>query len=202
MVVIGLTGNIGTGKSTVSAMLAELGAKVIDADKLGHEILKAGSPAWRELVAVFGRGILRPDNEVDRQKLASLVFGNPDSLRRLDEITHPRIFQAVKDRLEEWRKQGVKVAVIEAPLLLEADWTTSVVDQIWVTVAPEAIIVQRLREQKGIPRESVLARLRSQLPPEDKIGRADVVIDTSGDLKHLRARVTELWRQLNADDAV
>jgi len=134
MKVIGLTGGIGSGKSTVSQFLAELGALILDADRVGHEALKPDTEVWRELVAAFGQQILTPDGNIDRAKLGDIVFGNPESLSQLNQIMHPRMYDTVKAQLEEYRRQGVDVVVLEAPLLIEAGWT-SLVDEIWVTQA-------------------------------------------------------------------
>ena len=116
MKVIGLTGGIGSGKSTVSQFLAELGAVILDADKVGHEALKSESEVWRKVVAAFGKQILTPDGDIDRGKLAEIVFGNAESLLRLNQIMHPRMYDMVKAQLEEYRRQGVEVVVLEAPL--------------------------------------------------------------------------------------
>jgi len=129
MKVIGLTGGIGSGKSTVSQFLAELGAVILDADRVGHEAFKPDTDVWREVVAAFGRQILTTNGDVDREKLGETVFANPESLLRLNQIMHPRIYEMVKARLEEYRRQGVSVVVLEAPLLIEAGWS-SVVDEV------------------------------------------------------------------------
>jgi len=198
MKVIGLTGGIASGKSTVAGFLAELGAVVIDADKVGHEVFKPDTEPWREVVTAFGTGILKPNGEIDRSKLGEIVFGNPDSLARLNQIMHPRINDMVKAQIEEYQRQGVDLVVLEAPLLLEAGWT-SLVDEVWVTVAPESIVLRRLKKKTGMSREQSLARIRSQLPSEERIKRADVVIDTDCSLDEVRAKVKELWQKLALD---
>jgi len=193
--VIGLTGGIGSGKSTVSQFLAELGAVIIDADRVGHEAFKPGTELWREVVAAFGRQIVTPNGDIDRKKLGEIVFGNAESLLRLNQIMHPQMYDMVKAQLEEYRRQGVKVVVLETPLLIEADWT-SLVDEVWVTVAPEATVLKRLQERTGLSKEESLARIRSQLPSEERIKRADVVINTDCSLDEVKTRVTELWDRL------
>ena len=120
MKVIGLTGGIGSGKSTVSKFLKELGAVILDADKVGHEAFKPDTEAWREVVAAFGKQILALDGDIDRKKLGEIVFGNYEALARLNQIVHPRIYALVKAEIEEYRRQGVEVVVLEAPLLIEA----------------------------------------------------------------------------------
>ncbi len=194
MKVIGLTGGIGSGKSTVAAFLAELGAAVIDADRVGHEVLSRGSEAWQQVVATFGRQILNPDGEIDRSRLGGIVFGNPGALSKLNSIMHPPIGEMVAARLKQYRQQGVAVVVIDAPLLIEAGWT-SLADEVWVTVAPEATILKRLEKMGLSPAESG-ARIRSQLPGKERVKRAGTVIDTDCSLDELKARVTNLWQEL------
>jgi len=195
MKIIGLTGGIGSGKSTVSRFLAELGAVIIDADKVGHEAFKPDTRAWREVVAAFGRQILTPDGDIDRERLGEIVFGNPDSLAQLNRIMHPRLYDIVKAQLEEYRRQGAEVVVLEVPLLIEAGWA-SLVDEVWVTVASEATVLKRLQEGVGLSKPQALARIHSQLSSEERVKHADVIIDTDCDLDELRARVEKLWRGL------
>ncbi len=197
MKVIGLTGGIGSGKSTVSQFLAELGAVILDADRVGHEALKPGTEVCREVVAAFGRQILTPGGNIDRAKLGGIVFDNPESLSQLNRIMHPRMYDMVKARLEEYRRQGAGVVVLEAPLLVEAGWT-SLVDEVWVTVASEATVLRRLKRRTGLSESESLARIRSQLSLEERIKHADVVINTDCSLDELKARVGELWRELDA----
>jgi len=195
MKVIGLTGGIGSGKSTVSQFLAELGAVILNADEVGHEAFKPDTEVWRQLIAAFGRRIVTPDGNIDRKKLGNIVFGNPESLSRLNQIMHPPMYDIVKDQLEEYRRQGVDVVVLEAPLLLEAGWT-SLVDEVWVTTAPEATALKRLEERSGMSQAESLTRIRSQISSEERRRHADVVINTDCDLDELKARVRELWQKL------
>ncbi len=195
MKVIGLTGGIGSGKSTVSQFLAELGAVILDADKVGHEVLKPDTEVWRKVVAAFGRQILTPGGDIDRAKLGEIVFSKPESLSQLNQIMHPRMYDMVKAQLEEYRRQGVDVVVLEAPLLIEAGWT-SLVDKLWVTVASESTVLRRLRERTGLSQAESLARIRSQLSSQERVRHADVVINTDCSLDELRARVGELWQGL------
>jgi dephospho-CoA kinase len=207
MRVIGLTGGIGSGKSTVSQFLKELGAVIIDTDKVGHELLKPDTEAWREVVTAFSRQILTPQGEVDRDKLGEIVFANPGARDLLNGIMHPRIRKWVKAEIEEYRRQGVKLLVLEVPLLVEVPLSmragqpslSDEVDEVWVTVAPEATVLRRLKERGGISEEQILARIRSQLSSEERARRADVIIDTDCSLDELKTRVTELWRKLALD---
>jgi len=198
MKVIGLTGGIGSGKSTVSRFLAELGVVILDADKVGHEAFKPESEVWQEVVAAFGRQILTPSGDIDRKKLGEIVFSNDEALARLNQIMHPRMYDMVKAQLEEYQRQEVDVVVLEAPLLIEAGWT-SLVDEVWVTVASESTVLRRLKEQVGLSRQEALARIRSQLSSEERVKQADVVINNDGDLDELRAKVDKLWQGLALD---
>ncbi len=195
MKVIGLTGGIGSGKSTVSQFLAELGAVILDADKVGHEAFKPDTELWREVVAALGRQIVTPDGNIDRKKLGKLVFSDSESLLRLNQIMHPRMYELVKAQLEDYRRQGVAVVVLEAPLLIEAGWT-ALVDEVWVTTAPEATVLRRLQERIGLSRAEAQTRIRSQLSSAERQKHADTVINTDCDLNEVKARVKELWAKL------
>ena len=193
--VIGLTGGMGSGKSTVSQLLAEFGAVVIDADKVGHEAYQHGTKTWQELVAAFGEQIVAADGSIDRKKLGAIVFGSPKQLARLNEIVHPRMFEMMQGRIEQYRSKGVKVVVLDAAILFEANWTP-LVEEVWVVVASEAAVVARARARTGLPEEQIRSRLRSQMPVEDKIKRADVVIRNEGKVEDLRKQVEGLWARI------
>jgi len=200
MKVIGLTGGIGSGKSTVSQMLSELGTIVIDADKVGHEALKPDTEVWQEIVATFGEDILAPGGEIDRKKLAGRVFGDLEALARLNRIMHPTMYDMIRAQLEGYRRQGIDVVILEAPLLLEAGWT-SLVDEIWVTVASEPTVLMRLQQRSELSESEALTRMSSQLSLHERITRADVVINTDCELTELKARVRELWQELKSPKA-
>lgn len=196
MKVIGLTGGIGSGKSTVSRFLAQLGAVIVDADRVGHEALSTDSQVRRELLATFGWQVISPSGEVNRKKLGEIVFSNPESLSQLNQIMHPRMYDMVEAQLEEYRRQGVGVVVLEAPLLIEANWT-SLVDEVWVTVASQSTVLRRLKEKLGLSEPEALVRIRSQLPSEERVKHADVIIDTDCSLDELKAKVKGLWEALH-----
>ncbi len=198
MKVIGLTGGIGSGKSTVSKFLAELGAVIIDADKVGHEAFQPGTDAWREVVAAFGTDILDEKGYIDRHKLGRKVFGNGEEMSRLNQIMHPRMFETVKQAIGQYRAKGTRVVVLEATLLIEAGWRP-LVDEVWVTIAPEQIIIQRLRERSGLSEGEALARIRSQVPPQERLKHADVVIDTNCSLDDLKTEIQTLWEKLKGE---
>jgi len=202
MKVIGLTGGIGSGKSTVSGFLAELGAVIIDVDRVWHEALKPDTELWRGVVAAFGNGIVKPSGEIDRKRLGEIVFANPEALARLNNIMHPWMYEAVKAQLEQYRRQGVRVVVLEAPLLIDVPLLMRAgepslldeVDEVWVTIAPEPTVLRRVKEKFRLSEAEVLARVHSQLPSEERLKHADVVIDTDCSLKELKAKVRELWQ--------
>jgi len=196
MLVIGVTGNIGSGKSTVCRILAKLGAIIIDADKLGHETYKPHSQAWQELVAAFGIDIVKSDYEIDREKLGRIVFSHPDALVYLNQIVHPEAYRLAQERIEACRRQGAKAVALEATLLIEAGWT-DLVNKIWLVVTPESIVMQRLSPRQGGNESQILARLKSQMPAEEKMKYADELICNDSDISQLEARVTELWHNLH-----
>jgi len=195
--VIGLTGGIAAGKSTISQILAELGAVVIDADKVGHEAYRRGTEAWRALVAHFGEGILTPDGEIDRRKLGAIVFADPAERRALQDIVWPRMKEMIRQRLAELRAQGTPVAVIEAAVLIEAGWT-DLVDEVWVVQVPEDVALQRLVARNNLSEADARARIRAQLSNAERAAHADVIIDNSGTVEEARAQVERAWTKVAA----
>ena len=193
MFVIGLTGGIGTGKTEVAALLRDLGAEVIDSDRLGHQAYAKGSPGWRRVVAEFGRRVLTPDGQVDRSALGDLVFSDRQALRRLNAIVHPLIRDKVEERLGELERGGAEVAVVEAPLFVEAGWTP-IVDEVWVTVAPDDEVVRRVTSRGGLGPEAVEARVGSQMSQQERLEHAHVTIANDGSRERLREKVHALWR--------
>ena len=198
MKVIGLTGGIGSGKSTVSQYLAELGAVIIDADKVGHEALTR-SDVKQEIAASFGREVFGPDGEIDRKKLGPVVFSNPDALAKLNGIMHKRMRLMMEDKLAKLRREGVSIVVLEAAVLLEtdADWD-KIVDEIWVAVSPEATVIKRMKDQRGMSEEQTRARINSQMSNEEKNKRASAVINNDGSLDEMKREVKKLWQKLPA----
>ena len=192
MVIIGLAGGIGTGKSEVSRILKELGAVVLDADRYGHEVYLPNTDGLREVVAAFGDDVLLPSGEVDRRALGGKVFGNPEAMTKLNAIAWPRIRQMITDGIEEQRREGTRVVVLDAAVLIEAGWTDAA-DEIWVVTAPEADVIRRLQARNNLTEEQVRARMSSQMPTEEKAKYADVIVDNDGDLEVLRSKVEALW---------
>ncbi len=193
MITIGLTGGIASGKSTVSAMLRELGAHVIDADQVGHAVYEPGAPAWVQLVQAFGREIVGEDGRIDRKKLGPIVFADPARLQTLNSIVHPLMRKMMEDRLEALRQEGITtIAVIEAAILIEGGWA-SLVDEIWVTAVPESVALERLVGRNGLTPEQAEARIRSQMGNEERKQYALRVIDTAGSLEDVQLQVNVLW---------
>ncbi len=195
MKVIGLTGGIGSGKSTVAQFLAELGAVIVDMDRVGHKTLKSGSETRERIVSEFGKDILTDGGDIDRARLGRLVFNNPEALSRLNRIVHPVIDSIVNSKIKEYRREGVEVVVLEAAAMLEAG-RASQVDEIWVTAAPEKAVLQRLAGRTGYSEEESKARISSQMSGEERVKQADVVIDTYCSLDELKARVVAEWQKL------
>lgn len=194
MFVIGITGGIGTGKSEVTRLLRRWGAQVLDADKVGHEVYRPGTEGWRRVVEAFGPQVLDAEGRIDRRRLGSLVFRDPSALARLNAIVHPLMYRRMEECLRQMREEGVRVAVLEAAILLEAGWRP-LVDEVWVVTAPEEAAVERAVRRTGLDPDSIRARIRAQMPQEERVRRADVVIDNSGDLERLQAQVRALWEE-------
>ena len=192
MIVIGLAGGIGSGKSEVARVLAELGAVVLDADKLGHEVYLPNTDGWREVVATFGEDVLLPSGEVDRRALGGKVFGNPEAMAKLNAIAHPRIRQKLAEGIEEQTRMGTHVVVMDAAILIEAGWT-DLADEVWVATAPEAHVIQRLQARSNLTEEQIRSRMASQMSTEERVTHAHVVVSNDGDLEELQRKVKALW---------
>jgi dephospho-CoA kinase len=194
--VIGLTGGIGAGKSTVTQMLEELGAAVIDADKVGHQIYLPDLPAWREIVETFGPEVLNADRSINRQALGTMVFADPEALRTLNRIVHPKMFDRMAELIAELRMHaGIKAIVVEAAVLIEANWQP-LADQVWLVIASETVVVERLAKQRHLSPEQVRSRIAAQLSNEERRQHAHVVIRNDGSLDEVRAAVQQAWEKL------
>ncbi|MBV8772498.1 MAG: dephospho-CoA kinase [Deltaproteobacteria bacterium] len=194
MLTIGLTGGIGSGKSTVSSILGELGAPVIDADKVGHAIYAPGGPAYNDVIAAFGRNVLGPDGTIDRKKLGPIVFNDAAALQRLNSIVHPKMFARMREMVEDLRASGQRdPIVIEAAILIEANWQP-LFNQIWLVTASKERVVERVERDRGLKPEQTEARIRAQLPDEERRKYSTVVITNDGTIDALRKKVAELWQ--------
>jgi len=195
---IGLTGGIGSGKSTVAALLEELGAVVIHADAVGHEVYLPQTEGWQGVTAAFGNEILKPDQTIDRQKLGAIVFRDPAALEQLNAIVHPLIYAEVERRIRSLRASNVaSPIVLEAAVLIEANWLP-LVDEVWLVVAGKDAVVQRLSSQRGLSPDEVSRRIAAQLSDAERRKFADVVIENRGPIEDLRQHVTAAWRRATA----
>ncbi len=194
-VVIGLTGGIASGKSVVSQMLADRGALIIDADTVGHEAYRRGSGCYDRVAAAFGPDVVGADGEIDRKALGAKVFGSPEQRNKLEGIVWPWMRETMEARLTGIRAQGTPVVVLEAAVLIEADWVP-ITDRVWVvTVMPE-IARTRIIERNGLTPEQADARIAAQLTNAERVARAQVVIENDGTLDELRERVRAAWEAL------
>lgn len=192
----GLTGGIASGKSTVAGMFRDLGAQIIDADKIGHELLLPSSPTYDELVAAFGVEVLGPEGEIDRRRLGPLVFGNPVRLEQLNRITHRRIIDRVEQlALECNARDPQAVIIVDAALIYETGIGGRFAKMIVAWCRPEQQI-ERLMAKAGVSREQAEQRISRQMPAEEKRRRADFVIDCSGSIEETRRQVELLFPKL------
>jgi len=196
MLMVGLTGGIGSGKSVVARMFEDEGAYVIDLDELARRVVEPDKPAWRDVVAYFGKGILNPDRTVNRSALAEIVFSDPESRKVLEEFTHPRIFEGQDALLEAIKDQDPwSVVVIEFPLLFELSFQKKFDKVVLVYVSRDAQI-RRAGERDGFSEEEVDKRLRAQISLEEKRLLSDYIIDNEGSLHNTRNQVREVMREL------
>lgn len=197
MYVIGLTGGIGSGKSTVAKVLEAQGASVLSADLIGHEVYNPGRPAWQEIVNEFGREVVADDGTIDRKKLGAVVFSDPKHLAALNSIVHPRMKGMMRERLAALAQDGAEITVLEAALLFEAKWD-DLADEIWVTAVAPAIAARRTSERSGLSEDQVLERIKSQMSNEERTQNAHVVIDTDCDLAGTKQQALDAWAKLTA----
>ena len=194
MLLVGLTGGIGSGKSTVARMLEKRGAVVFDADVLARQAVALGTPGFEKVVERFGPNVLAPGGGLDREALASIVFSDPAARRDLEGIVHPEVRRMFAEGCEEYRDSD-RVVVFSAPLLVETGMHTAF-DLLIVVSAPVATQIERLMRDRGMAERDVQARIDAQLPLEAKAEAADVLVDNEGTLEDLEAQVERVWRNL------
>lgn len=193
MFIVGLTGGIASGKSTVASMLKELGAVVINADEVARELVRPGQPAWYDLVAHFGPDILEEDGSLDRSKLAKIVFNDEKQLKILNDIVHPRVKGRFLEVIKEYRLANPQtVLVLDVPLLLEAGMD-SMVDEVWVVAVDQETQLKRVMERDKLSRDMAQKRIKAQMPLADKLKRADRIINTGVSLQETRRQVENVW---------
>lgn len=191
MITIGLTGGIGSGKSTVSSRLAELGAFIVDADLVAREIVEPGQPALAELAEVFD-GVLNPDGTLNRAELARQAFATPEATKKLNAITHPRIRARTEELFKQGRESGAEVLVYDMPLLIE-NGEVNKVDHVLVVDAPDELRIERLVQHRGLDEDDARRRIAAQIDRETRLGAADTVLDNSGSLEDLLTQVDGFW---------
>lgn len=191
--VIGLTGNIATGKSTILKYLSEKCAAIIDADRLAHQVMEPGGTAYEAVVRLFGRGILNEDSTIDRKKLGQIVFSNPLELGKLEKIVHPKVFELGRQEITEVESP---VVILEAIKLLEAGLMVTLCDEVWVVTSSFANQFRRLLDSRAMNEERARQIINIQPPQAAKVNQADRVIDNNGSLDELYAQLDEIWKDL------
>ncbi len=198
MVVIGVTGSVGMGKSTVAGMFKRLGAVVLDADEIAHQVMEPKRLAWRQIVAVFGEGVLNEDQTVNRRRLAAIVFPDPERRKRLERIIHPQVLRAIRQQLHRLRRaRRVRAVVLDIPLLVEVG-AQELVDALVVVTAPPEVQRERLTQKYGWSEEDINARVAAQWDLAAKAALADYVVDNSDGVDATRTQVKRIWNQLAA----
>lgn len=196
MILVGLTGGVATGKSTVAKMFKRCGAYIINADLLAHAVVEPGKPAWRAIAKMFGKTVLNPDRTVNRQALGSVVFQNPSKLRRLEQIIHPRVAREQARLTKQAGHEDPEAVVIyDVPLLFEAGIDARV-DKVIVVTADRDTQISRLKNRNGFTRADAIRRIRSQMPLRQKAAAADYVLDGTALRPRLLAQVRRLYREL------
>ena len=195
MHVIGLTGGIASGKSTVTRFFKDRDVPVIDADILGHRTYDPGTDTFAAVVATFGQDLVAADGSIDRRVLGGKVFGKPDELKRLTDIVWPGIRKLASEALSEFEAAGNSIVVLEAAVLFEAGWE-DLVDEVWVVVVEPDLAVQRLASRNGLDEAAARARIDSQLSNDERISRSNVVIKNNGTLEELESGIQQAWDAL------
>ena len=197
--VIGLTGGIASGKSTVSAKLKELGAAVIDADLLARDVVRKGEIAYNRIVQCFGADILLPSGDINRKKLGNIVFSDKEKLALLNNITHPEIIKRMKERIQELKAEGARVIVVDAAILIEMG-LHKYVDSVWVVTVDRETQIKRLIERDKFEYREAENRINSQFTNEVRKKYADVVIDNSKPIEEVEKRLEELWNNITGGE--
>jgi dephospho-CoA kinase len=196
---IGLTGGIASGKSTVIQYLRDKGYPVIDADKLGHRVLEQGNPGYDKVVEKFGIDILNQDNSVNRLVLGRIVFGDPEKLKQLNEISHPIIAEMIQKEFESLVSEDTEgIVLLEAAILIEANWH-KMCDYIWVVTLEQDVAVQRLQKRDGLSEIDARSRLDAQLAPEERLAYADVILRNEGTMNDLISKTKQALAGLRSD---
>ena len=193
MRIVGLTGGVGTGKSFAASLFKKLGAKVVDADKLGHKALSKGSAAYKRVVAAFGRKILKPDLSIDRKALAGIAFADRKNLEKLNRIVHPGIIKEIVNRIGTAAKS--EILIVDAPLLCETN-ITGLMNVLIVVKASKRNQLERCHDKSGMRQKDACKRIAYQMPLNKKIRMADYVVDNNGTKEDTRRQVRKIWKKL------
>ncbi len=196
--IIGLTGGIVGGKSTAASMFKDLGAKIVDVDKIGHSVILPHRPAWKKIIRLFGKDFLRNDLTIDRGKLGKIVFTNQTLLKKLNEITHPEIIKVIKKEINLAKNKTYnqeKILIIDAALIYEAKMDR-LMDKIIVVYINEDEQAKRLIKRNDLSKEEALQRIKSQMPIKEKVKMADYVIDNSNSMDETKKQVEKIWKKL------
>jgi len=196
--IIGLTGGIVSGKSTVAKMFQKLGAKIIDADRIGHEVILPNKPAWRKLIKSFGKSILKEDLTIDRKKLGNLVFNDKKLLKKLNEITHPEIKEIIIKEINKFKDDNRlynKIMIIDAPLIYEASMDY-LMEKIILVQLNEKEQIKRLAIRNIFTREESLKRINSQIPNKEKTEKADYIINNNNSVEKTKEQVIKIWQEI------
>lgn len=195
MKIIGVTGGIGAGKSSVSAILKKLGVKVIDADQLSREVVEVNKPAYKKIVEEFGVSILNSNKSIDRKKLAAIVFNEPEKRHKLEKIVHSEVIRAIMDEVDYLKRTNFDgIIALDVPIPVKHGFL-DLADRVWVVTAPEKTRIKRVQLRSGLSEDEVLERISSQISQQDYINLADNIIDNGGSLEELEKQVTNLLAQ-------
>ena len=194
MFIIGLTGGIGSGKTEACKIMDSLGAKSIDADSFGHRIYERNTNAWKKIIEEFGETILDEDANIVRSKLANHVFSSKSNLNTLNMICHPEIKKLVRNELNQFRLDGVKIAVVEAAILIEAQWK-DIVDEVWSIESKPSIIFKRVKNRDNIDNTAIQSRIDSQIDNKTRSKHSTIVITNNGTIEELRKNLTAIWKR-------
>ena len=195
MYIIGLTGGIASGKSTVSTILAELGIYIIDADEIARSIVMPREPAWHEIVAHFGSAVLLTNGQINREILGEKIFKNKEERQWLESVTHPYIQKEINIKIEQAKLLGEKCIVLDIPLLFEIGWE-SMVNEIWVVYVREEVQIPRLMARNQFTHQQAMDRIDAQMSLIEKVKKANVVIDNNLDIEHAKKQVSVAWGRL------
>ncbi|HSG31512.1 MAG TPA: dephospho-CoA kinase [Thermodesulfobacteriota bacterium] len=200
MKIIGLTGNIASGKSTVASILKNLGASIIDADQIARDVVGKGKPALQKIADHFGTEVLKSDETLNREVLGSIVFNDEDKREILNSIIHPEILREISTLIDKYRSEGKDIVIIEAALIVEREKLKQMIDKLIVVNTSEKTQMERLMRRNDYSAKQAQARINSQMPAEQKIKHADYIINNDSDLEHLSNQTKEIWDELQLDD--